>query len=403
MNVKELKKQFSFFKNNPDIHYLDSAATALKLDKAVEIMTNYYLKSGVNIHRGSYKLAYLATKEYEEAREVVAQFVNADPSEIIFTKGATQALNLVANSANLFVSKGEDVITTEQEHNSAILPWLDKSVELGFNMVYIPLNEDYRVTVDNFKKVLTDKTKVVVINHVSNVLGYLNPIKEITKLAHLKGAVVILDAAQSVANVRIDVKDLDVDFLAFSGHKIYGPNGIGVLYGKKEKLRKLHVYEVGGEMVAKASKDNIVFQDVPHKFEAGTPPIAETIGLAEAIKFIMSLDQEKATIHVRKLREKAVAELSKIKGITIYNPNSDFGVVSFNIDGVHPHDASSVFDEYGVCIRSGHHCASILTDVLGTPGGTIRASISIYNDDSDIDALVEAAKRAASFFGGYLK
>lgn len=402
MNVNQIRKEFSFFKNNPTIHYLDSAATALKYDKAIIKMNDYYLKSGVNIHRGNYKLSYFATKEYEQARAVVAQFINANPDEIIFTKGATQALNLVANSASLLVKKGEEVITTEQEHNSSVLPWLDKSEELGFNMVYIPLDEQYKVTVDNFKKVLTDKTKVVVINHVSNVLGYLNPIKEITKLAHSKGAVVILDAAQSIANTRVDVKDLDVDFLAFSGHKIYGPNGIGVLYGKKEKLRKLHVYEVGGEMVAKATKDNVVYQDVPFKFEAGTPPIAEALGLAEAIKFIESLNYEETTSHVRKLKAKAVAELSKIKGVTIYNPNSDFGVISFNIDGVHPHDVSSVFDEHNVCIRSGHHCASLLTEVLGTLGGTVRASIGIYNDEKDIDALVEATKKAVSFFGGYL-
>ncbi|HHT82369.1 MAG TPA: cysteine desulfurase [Acholeplasmataceae bacterium] len=403
MNIEKIRKEFSFFKANPKTHYLDSAATALKYDKAIKVMTDYYLESGVNIHRGSYKLSYLATKAYEEARETVAKFINANSDEIVFTKGATQALNLVANSANILVGENEEVITTEQEHNSSVLPWLDKANELGFEVKYIPLNEEYRVTVQNFKKVLKDKTKVVVINHVSNVLGYINPIKEITKLAHEKGAIVILDAAQSVANVKIDVKDLNVDFLAFSGHKIFGPNGIGVLYGKKELLRKLHVYEVGGEMVAKASKDNIIYQDVPFKFEAGTPPIAEALGLAEAIRFIESLNYDEVTDHIRKLKAKAVAELSKIEGVTIYNPKSDFGVISFNIDGVHPHDVSSVFDEYNVCIRSGHHCASLLTEVLGTPGGTVRASISIYNDEADINALIEATKKAVSFFGGYLK
>jgi cysteine desulfurase/selenocysteine lyase len=403
MNIEKIRKEFSFFKANPKTHYLDSAATALKYDKAIKVMTDYYLESGVNIHRGSYKLSYLATKAYEEARETVAKFINANSDEIVFTKGTTQALNLVANSANILVGENEEVITTEQEHNSSVLPWLDKANELGFEVKYIPLNEEYRVTVQNFKKVLKDKTKVVVINHVSNVLGYINPIKEITKLAHEKGAIVILDAAQSVANVKIDVKDLNVDFLAFSGHKIFGPNGIGVLYGKKELLRKLHVYEVGGEMVAKASKDNIIYQDVPFKFEAGTPPIAEALGLAEAIRFIESLNYDEVTDHIRKLKAKAVAELSKIEGVTIYNPKSDFGVVAFNIDGVHPHDVSSVFDEYNVCIRSGHHCASLLTEVLGTPGGTVRASISIYNDEADINALIEATKKAASFFGGHLK
>ncbi|MGI6787518.1 MAG: aminotransferase class V-fold PLP-dependent enzyme [Acholeplasmataceae bacterium] len=403
MNVNEIRKQFSFFKNNPNTHYLDSAATALKYDRAIEKMSDYYLKSGVNIHRGNYQLSYLATKEYEEAREIVADFINANPNEIIFTKGATQALNLVANSANLLLGKNDEVITTEQEHNSSVLPWLNKSQELGFNMVYIPLDQEYKITVENFKKVLTSKTKVVVINHVSNVLGYLNPIGEITKLAHEQGAIVILDAAQSVANIEIDVKELDVDFLAFSGHKIYGPTGVGVLYGKQEALKKLNVYEVGGEMVSKANKKDIVFQDIPHRFEAGTPPIAEALGLAEAIKFIKSLNYKQARNHVKSLREKAVLELSKIEGVTIYNPHSDFGIISFNVAGVHPHDASSVYDEYNVCLRSGHHCASLLTEVLKAPGGTIRASISIYNDEKDIEMLIKATQKAASFFRGYLK
>ncbi|MGI6781544.1 MAG: aminotransferase class V-fold PLP-dependent enzyme [Acholeplasmataceae bacterium] len=403
MNVVEIRKHFSFFKNNPNVHYLDSAATALKYDLAIKKMTDYYLKSGVNIHRGNYQLSFLATKEYEEAREVVAKFINAHKDEIIFTKGATQALNLVANSAHLLVGKDEEIVTTEQEHNSSVLPWLHQSEELGFKVNYIPLTKEYKITVNNFKKVLSNKTKVVVINHVSNVLGYVNPIKEITKLAHEKGAIVVLDAAQSIANMKIDVKDLDVDFLAFSGHKIFGPTGIGVLYGKKETLKKLSVYEVGGEMISKANKQEIIFQDVPHRFEAGTPPIAEALGLAEAIKFIESLDYQAATKHVRKLKAKAVQELSQIEGVTIYNPTSDFGVVSFNIDGVHPHDVSSVYDEYNVCLRSGHHCASLLTEVLGIPGGSVRVSISIYNDEKDIDVFIEATKKAARFFRGYLK
>ena len=401
MNIKDIRKHFTFYDHNKNLYYLDSAASALKLDLAIDKMTEYYHKSGVNIHRGNYELAFFTTKEYEEAREVIAKFINADSKEIIFTKGATQALNLVANSASLFVGSGDEIITTEQEHNSSILPWLNQADTLGFKPIYIPLDQEYRVTVENFKKVLTNKTKVVVINHVSNVLGYINPIKEITKLAHQKGAIVILDAAQSVPHMKIDVKDLGVDFLAFSGHKIFGPTGIGVLYGKKEQLEKLNVYEVGGEMVAKATKDQIIFQDVPYRFEAGTPPIGEAIGLAEAIKYVDELGFDETSKHIEKLRQKAVKALLEIKGVKVYNPNGEAGIVSFNISGVHPHDASSVFDEYGVCLRSGHHCASILTEVLGTPGGTLRASISIYNDDKDIDKLVEATKAAAVFFGRY--
>ena len=401
MNVDDIRKHFSFYKHNKNLYYLDSAASSLKLDLAIDKMTDYYHKSGVNIHRGNYELAFFTTKEYEESRNTVAEFINAEPKEIIFTKGATQALNLVANSASVFVEEGDEIITTELEHNSSILPWLNQESKLRFKTVYIPLDSEYKVTVENFKKVLTKKTKVVVINHVSNVLGYITPIKEITKLAHEVGAVVILDAAQSIPHMKIDVKELGIDFLAFSGHKIFGPTGIGVLYGKKEMLEKLKVYEVGGEMVAKATKDNIVFQDIPYRFEAGTPPIGEAIGLAAAIKYVNSIGFDNTSKHIENLRLKAVRELSKIKGVVVYNPNGDAGIISFNIKGVHPHDASSVYDEKNVLLRSGHHCASILTEVLKTPGGTLRASISIYNNEEDIDKLVEATKEAAEFFRRY--
>lgn len=401
MNVSEIRKHFRFFTNNHNLYYLDSAASALKLDLAIDKMTDYYNRSGVNIHRGNYELAFYTTKEYEEARKTVASFINAEVDEIIFTKGATQALNLVANSAQVFVKDGDEVITTEQEHNSSILPWLNQAESLGFTPIYIPLDQEYRVTIENFKKVLTDKTKVVVINHVSNVLGYLNPIKEITKLAHEKEAIVILDAAQSITHHKIDVKELNVDFLAFSGHKIFGPTGIGVLYGKKSQLQRLSVYEVGGEMVSKASKNEIIFQDIPYRFEAGTPPIAEAIGLAEALKFVDEIGIENIQEHIEGLRVKAVTELRTIPEVIVYNPNADAGIVSFNIVGVHPHDASSVYDENNVCLRSGHHCASILTDTLGTPGGTLRASISIYNNDEDIEMLIKATKLAVKFFGRY--
>lgn len=401
MNVSKIRNNFSFFKHNKNLYYLDSAASALKLDQAINKMTEYYQKSGVNIHRGNYELAYYTTKDYEDARARVAKFLNADTFEILFTKGATQALNLVSNSAHIFAGKGDEIITTEQEHNSSVLPWLHHSKRLGYTVKYISLDDEYRVTVENFKKVLTNKTKVVVINHVSNVLGYLNPIKEITKLAHTKGAVVILDAAQSILHDQINVKDLDIDFLAFSGHKIFGPTGIGVLYGKKDMLEKLDVYEVGGEMVSKATKDNIIYQDVPYRFEAGTPPIGEAIGLAVALDYVSNLGFENIKVHIEELRQYAVRELSKLAGVTIYNPNSDSGLVSFNIDGVHPHDAASVYDEAGVCLRSGHHCASLLMDVLKTPGGTLRASISIYNNQEDIDKLVAATKEAVKFFWRY--
>lgn len=401
MNVSEIRKDFSFFKHNKNLYYLDSAASALKLDQAINKMTEYYQKSGVNIHRGNYELAYYTTKDYEDARAKVAKFLNADTSEIIFTKGATQALNLVSNSAHIFAGKGDAVITTEQEHNSSVLPWLHQAEKLGYEIKYIELDNEYKVTLENFNKVLTNNVKVVVINHVSNVLGYLNPIKEITKLAHAQGVVVVLDAAQSILHDKIDVRQLDIDFLAFSGHKIFGPTGIGVLYGKKEMLEKLDVYEVGGEMVSKASKESIIYQDVPYRFEAGTPPIGEAIGLAVALDYVENLGFDNIKKHIEELRSYAVSELQNIKDVTIYNPNSDSGIVAFNIDGVHPHDAASVYDEIGVCLRSGHHCASLLMDVLGTPGGTLRASISIYNNKEDIDKLITATKEAVKFFGRY--
>lgn len=402
MNIDKIKKEFPFFKENKNIHYLDTAASSLKHEAVLKKLEKYYAQSGVNIHRGNYKIAHEATEQYEEARSLAAKFINASKDEIIFTKSTTEALNLVAYSASVFLKPGDELITTDIEHNSSILPWVTKKEDLGFNVKYIPLTKDYKITVENFKKVLTEKTRVIVISHISNVLGYINPIKEITKLAHKKGAIVVLDAAQSAPHIKIDVRDLDVDFLAFSGHKIYGPTGIGVLYGKKDKLEMLKPYHYGGEMVAKFTKDQIVLHEIPQKFEAGTPPIAEAIALGEAFKIIESIGFENLHAHEVELQKYALKELSKLKEVTIYNPDSDIGLITFNVEGVHPHDIATILDGKNICVRAGHHCASLLSSKLGSFGGSLRASFGVYTKKEDIDALIKALKEAIDFFRGLL-
>jgi len=397
-DVLKVRKDFPVLRNNPEITYLDNAAMALKPDCVIESVKSYYENYGVNVHRGVYSLSYEATDLYENARKTIAKFINAEENEIVFTRGASASLNLVASSYGLtFLKKGDEIITSELEHHSSHMPWFNVAQKTGAIIKYVPLNEEGRITVDNFKKVLSDKTKVVALTHVSNVMGYITPIKEIIKLAHEKGAVVSVDGAQSVPHMNIDVKDLDCDFLSFSGHKLCGPTGIGVLYGKFDLLEKMPPIEFGGDMADEVSKDDQTYKAVPYKFEAGTPIIAGAIGLAEAIKYIDSLGMDNILAHEKHLRDLAVEKISEIDGITVYNKTAETGIIAFNIDGVHPHDAASVFDNDHVCIRAGHHCAQLITKWLGVVG-TVRASFYIYNDENDVLKFVEALKEAKDFF-----
>lgn len=397
MDVKKIRNDFPIFKDDKLV-YLDNAAMALKPKCVIDAVDNYYARYGVNVHRGVYGLSYEATELYENARDTIANFIGAKREEIIYTRGTTSALNLVAQSYGMeFIEAGDEVITSELEHHSSHMPWFNVCKKKGATLKYIPLNEEGRITVEAFKKVISKNTKVVALNYVSNVMGYISPVKEIIKIAHEYGAVVIVDGAQAVPHMNVNVKELDCDFLAFSGHKLCGPTGIGILYGKKELLEKMPPIEFGGDMADEVSKDDQTYKAVPYKFEAGTPIIAGAIGLAEAIKYISHFGMDNILAHEKHLHDFAVSEISKLDGITVYNKTAETGIIAFNIDGVHPHDAASVFDNSHVCIRAGHHCAQLITKWLDVVG-TVRASFYIYNDEEDVLKFVEALKEARDFF-----
>ncbi len=397
MDIKEIRKQFPIYDNIPNLVYLDSGATALKPKCVLDKMNEYYSSYGVNIHRGVYSLSYQATEEYDKARDIVAKFINSDFKEVVFTKNVSDALNKICLMLENNLNESDEVITSELEHHSSVLPWMKACERRNATLKYIPLNHEGRITVDNFKKVLTSKTKIVALTLVSNVMGYLTPIKEIIDLAHEVGAVVIVDAAQAIQHFSIDVKQLNCDFLAFSGHKAMGPTGIGVLYGKKKLLKTLQPIDFGGDMNEEVDLFNVEIKDIPYRFETGTPPIAEAIGLGKALEFINELGLENIHKQEKELHKYAIEKLEKIEGITIYNKTSDVGIISFNIDGVHPHDAATFFDEANICLRAGHHCAQLITKWLKCVG-TLRASLYIYNNYEDIDRFVEVVKQTVDFF-----
>lgn len=393
-----LKNDFDVLNNNPGLVYLDSGATSLKPKCVINKLDEYYKNYGVNVNRGVYKLSYQATEEYEETRSLTAKFLNAKEKEIIFTKGASNGLNLIALSYGRYnLKKGDVVISSELEHHSNVLPWQNLCNEIGATLDYIPLDEESRITVENFKKVLTDKVKVVVLTHVSNVMGYITPIKEIISLAHEVGAVVVVDGAQAVPHMKVDVKDLDCDFYAFSAHKMFGPTGFGIVYGKYKLLKNMKPVEFGGDMIDDVYKDASTWKDAPYCFETGTPPIAEAIAFKEAIKYIENIGYDNIENHEKALMEYAMNKLKDIEGITIYNPTCETGIIAFNINGIHPHDASTIFDENNVCLRAGHHCAQLIIKHLNVVG-TLRACIYVYNDYNDIDKFVASVKEAVECF-----
>lgn len=395
-----IKNKFPFFKNNPKSVYLDSAATSLKLEEVIKTLNKFYSTNGTNVYRGSYKLSIEATNKFEETRKNLAKFINANPDEIIFTKGATQSLNLISYSKSRLIKKGDDLLTTELEHSSSFLPWLRDKEVIGYNINFVPLDKNNKITISNFKKSLTKKTKVVVITHISNVLGVITNIKEITRLAHEVGAIVILDCAQSFSRVKLDVKDIDCDFLVGSSHKAYGPFGLGFLYGKKELLKKLKPFEIGGDSINDYKKDNFLYKDIPHSFEAGTPPIAEVISFNEAIKFLNSYDITNIEKEEKMLAKYCYKELKKIKEIELYTDEPESGIISFNIKGIHPHDAATFYDEANIQLRAGKHCAYLLFNKLNLPTGSLRVSFGIYNTTKDIDKFIDVTKTIITFFGG---
>lgn len=351
------KQYFPVFQNRKDMVYLDSAASSLKPKMVSDAIVDYYNFYSGNIERGVYPISFEATKIVEKTREKVALFINAYKEEVIFTRGCTDSLNTVALSLKNNLKKGDEIITTELEHHSSFLPWLKASEETGAVIKFISLTKEGKITVDNFKKVLSDKTKIVAISHVSNVMGYVTPIKEIIALAHTKGAIVSVDGAQAAPHMKIDVKDLAADFYSFSFHKMCGPTGLGILYGKKELLNSMEPVELGGEMNDEVSKDSVTYKNIPYKFEAGTMPIAEIFGAGAAIDFLNEVGFNYIGKRDKELSGYAKKLLRSIPEIVIYNDYEESPIIAFNIKGIHSHDAVSFYSENNICLRAGLHCA----------------------------------------------
>ena len=392
---------------NRKMAYLDSGATTQKPKQVIEAIEKFYENNNANPHRGAYSLSIEATEEYENTRKKIAKFINARyEEEIIFSKNASESLNLVAYSYGLDnLKKDDEVVISIMEHHSNLVPWQYVTGKTQSNLKYMYVNENYELSKEEIESKITDKTKIVAITHVSNVLGTINPVKEIIKYAHKKGAIVIVDASQSIPHMKIDVQDLDADFLAFSGHKMLAPLGIGVLYGKREILNKMNPFLMGGDMIEYVYEQKTTFAPLPNKFEAGTQNVEGVIGLGAAIDYISNLGYDKIQEIEDELLDYAREELSKLDFLKIYmtpNRKNHSAVISFNIKGVHPHDVASILDSENVCVRSGNHCAQPLLRFLGEDS-TCRMSLYFYNTKQDIDMLVEALKKAYKMFEKYIK
>ena len=388
------------------ISYLDSGATTQKPQCVIDAIESYYKECNANPHRGAYSLSIEATEKYETTREKIAKFINAkNREEIIFSKNATESLNLIAYSYGLDnLKKDDEVVLSIMEHHSNLVPWQYVTKKTNSKLKFMYINKDYELSKEEIESKITDKTKVVGITHVSNVLGTINNVKEIIKYAHKKGAVVIVDASQSIPHMKIDVQDLDADFLVFSGHKMFAPLGIGVLYGKKELLNKMTPFLMGGDMIEYVYEQNTTFAPLPNKFEAGTQNVEGVIGLGAAIDYIEKIGYKEIQNVEEAITKYAVNELSKLDFLELYitpHLENHSSVISFNIKGVHPHDVASILDSNGVCVRSGNHCAQPLLRYLGMDS-TCRASFSIYNTKEDVDNLVEALKKAYKMFEKYI-
>lgn len=385
---------------NQDLIYLDNGATTLKPKRVVDKMVDYYEKYTSNIHRGDYNNAIKTNEEYDNVRNIVKDFINAeDPNEIVYTSGTTESLNLaVFGFFKNKLSEGDEVLISKAEHASNVLPWLALEKEKKIKVKYIPLDENYELTLDNLESSLTDKTKVISIAHISNVIGDIRDIEKIGKICKEKNIYFVVDAAQSVSHIPIDVVKANVSFLAFSAHKMTGPTGVGVLYGKKELLNDMQPLKYGGGMNQSFESDNsYILKDYPIKFEAGTPPIAEVIGLGEAIKFITDIGVEKIHDHEYSLKKYLIDNLEKIPNIVLYNKNSKSGIVTFNIKGVFSQDTSVYLNHYNIAIRAGNHCAKILKDDLNIKN-TCRISIYLYNTKEEIDKVIEVLKNSKDIF-----
>ncbi|MBS9362211.1 cysteine desulfurase [Listeria welshimeri] len=389
--------------NEKPLAYLDNAATSQKPKQVIEALTHYYEFDNANVHRGVHTLAARATDAYESARVKVAKFIHArEVAEIIFTRGTTSAINLVVDSyAEANIEAGDEIVISYLEHHSNLIPWQQLAKRKGAVLKYIELEEDGTISVEQAKKTIGEKTKIVALAHVSNVLGTITPIREIAAIAHKFGAVILVDGAQAVPHMEVNVVDLDADFYAFSGHKMMAPTGIGALYGKRELLDAMEPTEFGGEMIDFVELYDSTWKELPWKFEAGTPIIGGAIALGAAIDYLAEVGLANIHAHEQALASYAIEEMSKIDGITIYGPkeaSKRCGLVTFNLEGAHPHDIATILDEDGIAIRAGHHCAQPLMKWLDV-SSTARASFYIYNTKEEIDALIDGLKLTKEYFG----
>ncbi|MEM4345371.1 MAG: cysteine desulfurase [Candidatus Caldarchaeum sp.] len=396
-----VRKDFPIFEQEKTLVYLDSTATSQKPRQVIEAVERFYMSQNANVHRGIYGLSVEATEEYEKARRKVAEFINArSPREIVFVRNTTEALNLVAYSLGLNnLSPNSKIVLTMMEHHSNIVPWQLVARQKSLKLDYIPLTSDGYLDLSNLDNQLKDSS-VLSFVHASNVLGTINDAKQLTKAAHEHGALAVVDAAQSVPHMPVDVQDIGCDFMAFSGHKMLGPTGVGVLYGRRELLEGMEPFMGGGEMIKEVYLDRSVWNEVPWKFEAGTPNIAGAVGLGAAVDYLKSIGLEKVRDYEHILTAKALETLSELKHIEIYgpeNPRHRCGLVAFNLGDVHPHDLASYLDGFGICVRAGHHCAMPTHTWLGLTA-TTRASFYLYNLPDEVDALADALKKASSFF-----
>ena len=405
LDVEILRRDFPILDqivNDEPLVYLDNAATTQKPTQVLEAIAAYYEKDNANVHRGVHTLAERATAAYEAARERVRSFIHAaSTKEVLFTRGTTTGLNWVARYAESVLQPGDEVLISVMEHHSNIIPWQEACKKTGARLIYAYL-KDGMLDLADFRSKLTEKTRFVALAHVSNVLGVVNPIKEIAELVHQTNALLVVDGAQSVPHMKIDVQDLDVDFFAFSGHKMLGPTGIGVLYGKEELLEQMSPVEFGGEMIDFVYEQEATWKELPWKFEAGTPNIAGAIGLAAAIDYLDKIGMETVHQYEQELIAYVFPKLQAVEGLTIYGSEDltqRSGVISFNLAGLHPHDVATALDYEGVAVRAGHHCAQPLLSYLGV-SATVRASFYLYNTKADCDKLVEALQKTKEFFDG---
>ena len=398
LDIQKIRADFPILSqkvNGKPLVYFDNGATAQKPQVVIDAVSNYYSEINANIHRGVHTLSQLATDAYEVSRNTIQAHLNAKYNhEIIFTSGTTFGINLVANGFASLLQAGDEVMVSALEHHSNIVPWQFLCEKTGAKLVVIPMNEKGELIISEFDKLLSEKTKVVTVNHISNALGTVNPIEYIIKKAHGVGAAVLIDGAQATPHLRPDVQALDCDFYVFSGHKVCGPTGVGILYGKEEWLRKLPPYQGGGEMIAEVTFEKTTYADLPHKFEAGTPNIAGGIVLGTAIDYMNSIGFDNIAAYEQELLDYGTKRLLEIEGLTIYGTSENkASVISFNIDGIHPYDIGTIIDKLGIAVRTGHHCAQPIMNFFNIPG-TIRASFAFYNTKEEIDIFVEAVKKA---------